>query len=81
MTSLSQIWMSSSLQKSITLSSGLNFHFSSFHTQICKCILNPSDGDKAKFFEELGCHKKRLAYVLVRAKKYLYFLTLNMKFR
>lgn len=32
-------------------------------------ILNPSDINKFKFFEELGCHKERLVYVLVKAKK------------
>lgn len=36
------------------------------------CILNPPDGDQFKFFEELGCHKEILAYVLVQAKKLMF---------
>lgn len=49
------------------------------------CILNPPDGEKFKFFEELGCHKDRLTYVLVKAKTivfsyFKYGIQINMKF-
>lgn len=33
------------------------------------CILNPLDGHKFKFFEELICHEARLAHVCWRKKK------------